>query len=332
MINTGLMGFGKVGKAVLLELIKQGDVSLSIVCSSTGYVVVENDQVYRELIDLANSGEKLSKHSRFVDEKFNPELLTEHGVELVFIAIPPNYFTGEPNRTIYYSLLDHDISIITADKTVLALEYSEVMNYAWEKKLYIGYRATVGAGTPIIDIVKGLRGRRIERIRAILNATTNYILSLIEKGFEYSEAVERAIREKYTEPDPSIDTYGWDSAAKLSIILSILGYNVSVKNIVRKPLDGVFSSRIYREISKGYRYKYLAEAYIDERKYMVHPVKLSVNDPLYDVSSNLNSIIFYLEDNMIKLTGPTGPVWRTAKTMITDLFEYIDFRRRYRGD
>jgi len=61
------------------------------------------------------------------------ELAVETSAELAFIAIPPSYESGEPNRSLYYGLLDNDLSIITADKTVLALEYRNIKQYVQRK-------------------------------------------------------------------------------------------------------------------------------------------------------------------------------------------------------
>jgi homoserine dehydrogenase len=325
-----VVGFGNVGRALVLELVEgahSGFFSLVGVVSSRGAVIICDEDGLQEVVELARRGEKLEKHRGFSDGVGAVEAASEAGAELAFIAIPPSYRTGEPNRSIYYGLAGKGVSIVTADKTVLAWEYEEFKRFMAEKGLFLGYRATVAAGTPVLDVARGLRGRRVERVRAVLNATTNYILTLVEKGMSYSEAVEEAIREQLAEPDPTIDTHGYDPAAKIAITVSELGYTASIRDVERVPLDTVDEEDVRRAIGEGYRYKYVAEADLKEKKLIVHPVKLREADRLALASGITNIVEFVVEDVPVIVEGPAGPAWRTAKVMVTDALEYIESRR-----
>ncbi len=324
-----VVGFGNVGRALVLELV-EGPYSrlfdLVGVVSSRGAVVICDEDGLQEVVSLAKKGEKLDKHRGFSDGVGAVEAASEAGAELAFIAIPPSYHTGEPNRSIYYGLAGKGVSIVTADKTVLAHEYDKFKKFIAEKGLFLGYRATVAAGTPVLDVARGLRGRQIRRVRAVLNATTNYILTLVEKGMSYSEAVEKAIKEQLAEPDPTIDTHGYDPAAKIAITVSELGYTTSIRDVERLPLDTINEEDVRKALREGYRYKYVAEADLEEKKLIVHPVKLKETDRLARASGITNIVEFILEDSPVIVEGPAGPAWRTAKVMITDALEYIDSR------
>jgi homoserine dehydrogenase len=191
--------------------------------------------------------------------------------------------------------LIHGSSIITADKTVLALEYDKVTSYASRKGLFIGYRATVAAGTPVLDVARGLRARDAEYIRAILNSTTNHILTLIEKGLTYRDAVEKAVEEKLAEPDPRIDTHGYDPGAKLAILLSELGYTKSLNDVIREPLEEISEEEVKKALSRNHTYKYIVEAYIKDKKYIVHLIELERTDPLANIKGIINRVAFFLE-------------------------------------
>lgn len=326
MIKTGVLGFGNVGRELVIELLKLRDIKLVAVASSKGYVSIVDETDSSEIISLARSNSNIMYHSEFVETSKSYRVFIDNRVDLVFIAIPPSYETGEPNRRIYYELVDNDISIITADKTILAIEYSKLMSRVCEKNLFIGYRATVSAGTPVIDVVKALRNRGVERIRGVLNSTCNYIVSLLEKGFNYSEAIDKAVKDKFAEPDPRLDTHGWDPGAKLVILVSTLGYNVSIHDVVRIPLDTVNESSFSNVLNAGYRYKYLAEADLVNKKYTVYPALIPINDRIANIHETYNIVELSLENEKIFVEGPAGPAWRTARVMLADLLDYIAFR------
>ena len=160
MYSAILVGFGNVGRHVAEELDGlEGSVTVSGALSSRGGVVFRNRSEFKELLRLAEGGEKLDNHPSFVEGLTLKELINEASPDIAFITIPPNYRGGEPNRSIYYTLVREGISVIMADKTVLALEYRDFMKYAASKGVFVGFRATVAAGTPMTDVARGLRGR-----------------------------------------------------------------------------------------------------------------------------------------------------------------------------
>ena len=331
IVKTVIIGFGNVGRALLKELVKIKEFNIVGLASSKGAVIVRDNKDVNEALLIAEKKQKLDKHSKFIEGLTSIELAKETSAELAFIAIPPSYETGEPNRRIYYGLIDLGVSIVTADKTVLAREYVELKNKVYERRLFIGYRATVAAGTPVLDVARGLRGREVERIRAVLNATTNYILSLIEGGLSYREAVEKAIEEELAEPNPQIDAHGWDPAAKLAITVSELGTPITIMDVIREPLETIPEEEVRRAIREGYRIKYIAEAILGEETYIVHPAKIKREDKLANVSGNINVVEFTLENEKVVIEGPAGPAWRTAKVMVTDAIEYLETRKQLKA-
>jgi homoserine dehydrogenase len=159
-----------------------------------------------------------------------------------------------------------------------------------------------------------------------LNATSNYILSLVENGLGYKEAIERAIKEKLAEPDPRIDVEGMDAAAKLAILANEAGLGTSLNEIGRKPLTEISEDDVRKARREGGAVKYIANADIRRRELRVSPEILGPGDPLAHVTKNYNGLAIDLEEDRITLIGPAGPAWRTANVMITDLIEYISIR------
>ncbi len=328
-VKAVLVGFGSVGRALLKELIgRRLGIEVAGVLSSRGGVLIGGYEDLRMLYELASSDLNLSKHPRFRQGFSIDELVSKVRPDLAYIVIPPSYRTGEPNKSIYYKLVGCGVSIITADKTVLALGYREFMDYATKKKVFVGYRATVAAGTPFTDVAEGLRGREVKYFRAMFNVTTNYILSLMEQGRTYEEAVRNAIEVKLAEPDPTVDTHGWDLAAKVAIMASILtGENVTISDIHREPLEKVPAEEVAEGPKEGYRIKYLGVADLEKKRYYVGPEKLPLDSSLASLTGMLSGAEFIVEGECMVIIGPAGPAWRTAKVMITDTIEYLGWLR-----
>lgn len=329
-VRTILIGFGNVGRELARVLASRGEeiekiygVTLSIeaIVTSRGYAILGSDW-RRRAMDLVSRYEK-GERGFLSHDKDLWEVIDDLSPDLAFIAIPPSYISGEPNLSIYRGLISRGVSIITADKTGLALEYRELIDSAMRRGIYIGYRATVMAGTPAIDVIRGLRGRVITAIRGIFNATTNYILSLVEKGLSYGEAIARAVEEKLAEPDPRIDTEGLDPAAKLAILANEAGMIARLNDIKRIPLTSVSEEHVRSALGSGARVKYIAEARFSEGILEVAPRTLEQGDPLSQISGSYNGLSIDVENERIIITGPAGPAWRTASVMLTDLIWYI---------
>ena len=326
-IRVFLVGFGNVGRSlgkILLSNPPIPEIEVAGVANSKGGVLVEGPADRAQLARLLNSGERLEKHPSFRPGLGPVEGAVVSGANVAMITIPPSYETGEPNRTIYYGLVGEEISIITADKTVLALDYNGIIRESRNRCLFLGYRATVAAGTPALDSARGLKGRGIERIRAVLNASTNYILGLVEEGYTYEEAVRKAVQAELAEPNPRIDLEGYDPAAKLAILANTLGYEASLNDVERVPLTSIPEDEVYKARRKGGRVKYVAYADFTKGVLRVEPQIVDSRDPLASAVGEENVIVFQLESTSIVLRGPAGPAWRTAKVMVTDLLEYSE--------
>ncbi|MEB3779136.1 MAG: hypothetical protein GSR85_02740 [Desulfurococcales archaeon] len=318
IIRASIIGFGNVGRSLFLEAQDNPFIEVAVVSSSKGSVYIRGVREAKAIEALAREGRKLDGYEGL--ERVDPvEALDNAGVDVAFIAIPPNYDDGEPNISLYRSIVNRGVDIVTADKTVLALDYHGFLSYAAIRGVRVGYTATVAAGIPAIEATRALKYRGVERIEAVLNATTNYILSLMEEGLSYEEAVEKAIKTKLAEPDPRVDTHGWDPAAKLAILLSTLGRRVTIRDIERIPLEeAVDTDKIRKAMNKGLKIKYIAHADLKKEEYRVEPIELPENDPLARTHGIYNTIRYTLEGETVTLSGPVGPAWRTARVMLSE--------------
>ncbi len=316
-----IVGFGNVGREVV-RLVRSAPCLEPVgAADSRGAVVALNDASRRELARLAEAGERLSRHWDYSEGLDAVKAAMEAGADYAVVAIPPSYETGEPNRGIVLGLLDQGIGVGLADKTVPVLFYDELMRRAEVSSAPVGLRATVMAGTPATDVVRALAPRGIERIRGVLNATTNYILTMVEEGASFSEAVRRAVEYKLAEPDPRVDTHGLDAAAKLVILSRLAGYKAELGSVERVPLESVGEERVREARRRGARVKYVALAEPSSGVYRVAPAELPSGSPLASVDREYNAVELTVEGATVALTGPTGPAWRTARVLVGEALE-----------
>ncbi|MGC8570189.1 MAG: homoserine dehydrogenase [Caldivirga sp.] len=329
MVKIALIGFGNVGKSFtrilvnrVTELNKLGlePCVIGILASRGGLI---NDECIgsRALIDLTNKGLYSAPNFKTIELRDLINLKPDVAV----VSIPPSYHTGEPNLTIYRLLISEGISVITADKTGLALAYGELINESRNKGVYLGFTATVMAGTPVIQLLKGLRGRIVKNIEGVLNATSNYVLTLVENGLTMSEAVKRAIEEKIAEPDPAIDLGGLDAAAKATILANVMGINASLRDVDVQSMLNLKDDYIKESARKGIRVKQVASVDLTRRLISVKPMEVPAGSVIGSITGNYNALIIRLNDGKeITVIGPTGPAEATAEVMFSDLLEYAD--------
>ena len=184
--------------------------------------------------------------------------------------------------------------VITANKAVMFEHGNELINLANQRNSYLLFEAAVAAGTPIIKMLSNdLGANQVSKISGMLNGTTNYILSNMENGVSFEDALEEAKERGYAEPDPSLDINGTDAAHKIGILAS-LALNSNL------PADKFHIEGIENISAKDFKYadefdltiKHLAvtkkaEAEIELRS---HPVLIDKNSSLGGLSGVRNGI------------------------------------------
>lgn len=201
----------------------------------------------------------------------------------------------EPARTIALKMLDSGKDLVTANKALLAEHGPELFDRARELGRSIAFEAAVAGGIPIIaNISTCLSANQIESIVAILNGTSNYILTQMElSGASYSDAVRQAQQLGYAEADPSMDVDGSDAAQKLAILAHLsFGSRVSWNQIPRRGIDTLDVADIRFAKELGYRIKLLAVAQrtADGLEIHVSPTLVRLGNPLAEVRGASNAI------------------------------------------
>jgi homoserine dehydrogenase len=325
IVNIVVVGFGNVGKKVVERLNDPffSGLRIKAVFSSMGGVVLREKSDYDYLFKLSTMNEPLSKHPHFNKISFM-DYVQENPSGIAIFVIPPSYETGEPNLSMYRKAITSGYHIVTADKTGLAFDYQGLKKLARQYNVLLKYTATVAAGTPVLSVAKSLKYRKVQYIRAILNATSNYVLNLIESGKNWDEAISQAIKEGLAEPNPSIDIDGLDAAAKITILLNEMGINITMKDVDRKSLRIYSEEEIRKAIKESLRLKQVAGYDSANKEVFVKPIFVPLISPLAFTEGAYNTVEFKVEDDSIIIHGPAGPAWRTANVLLADVLEVLD--------
>lgn len=202
----------------------------------------------------------------------------------------------EPARTYIETALKNGVSVVTANKALMAQAGTALAQLANEHSADLFYEAAVGGGIPILRALRSsLAGERIDRVMGIVNGTTNFILSkMTSEASEYSDALAEAKSLGYAEVDSTADVEGFDAAAKVQILSSLaFGTELRGEEISREGITRVRSKDVEFAHRAGYVIKLLGvaervgESGISRR---VHPAMIHEEHPLASVHGAMNAV------------------------------------------
>ncbi len=216
--------------------------------------------------------------------------------------------------------------IVTANKEMIAKHGPELFALAAERQVTILFEAAVGGGIPLISTLqRGLLANRISRVAGIVNGTTNYILTRMEREhLGFGQALTEAQAAGYAEADPTDDVEGRDVAYKIAILSSLaFQSSVEVEEIYRQGITRITDLDIRLSAEFGYRIKMigLAQPGDDTRlDVRVHPTLIPLGHPLAGVDG-VNNAIFIKGSAVgeIMLFGPGAGRLPTASAVVGDI-------------
>ncbi len=281
-INVALLGFGTIGTGVAKILINQSE----RIARATGRDV--------RLVKICDKDTRTTR-----DVELPPGVLTDD-IESVFddpsIKVAIELIGGvEPARTFVLRLLNSGKDVITANKALLAHHGAELFETARKLGRTIAFEAAVCGGIPILSALStSLQANRILSINAIVNGTSNFILSRMESGkTEYQDAVKQAQALGYAEANPAMDVDGTDAVQKLTILAQLgFGAVADWKAIPRIGIESVESIDFKYAKELGYRIKLLAIAENTDEGLELHvsPTLVKVDNPLSRVADAFNAV------------------------------------------
>lgn len=200
--------------------------------------------------------------------------------------------TAQPALDYCIAALKNGMHVVLANKGPVAVAYQQLMETARRVGKRVLFESTVMAGTPSLRLAsQALAGCEISEVRGILNGTTNYILTQMENGMSYTDALAEAQAIGYAEADPRADVDGWDAAGK-AIILAAALFKTSLK-FTDMHVEGI-SQLTPEDISQardaGEKWKLIA--HVTPQGGSVQPVRISASHPLAGVTGGTNAITF----------------------------------------
>ena len=329
-MRTILIGLGTIGQSYcqLLEN-RKGDLltnygidsKIVAVADSKGVAIDEKGINISDILNVKRNNKSVSELSIGDKSKTSIDLIEEIDAELLVDATPTNIQDGEPSASLLESAMKTKKNIITANKGPLALAFSSIVEKAEYNNVILKYSATVGGGTPILEFGrKCLEADRILEMHAILNGTTNYILTeMDDSGLDFQDALKEAQELGYAEADPTLDVDGFDAAAKLVIMGNLLlGKELVLNDLKIEGIRDITQKDITKAKDNGNTIKLIASV---NNMAKVEPVIIPKDDPM-SVSGALCSVKFVSEfagEEIIIGKGAGG--METASAMIRDLVE-----------
>jgi len=253
-------------------------------------------------------------------------MITQGNADTLIEASYTDLQTGEPATTYICQALEAGKNVITTNKGPVALHFSELKALADHKGVRLGVEGTVMSGTPTLALGRDLLAASgIQRIQGILNGTTNFILTQMEAGKSYTDALAEAQALGYAEADPTGDVEGFDAAGKVVILGNlVLGAKLAMSDVDRQGITQLTQEDVHRAQELGKRWKLIGKLEVvdGQVKASVRPVALPVEHPLANVQGATNAVTFttdLLDD--VTLIGPGAGRKQTGYALLNDLID-----------
>ena len=317
VLNLFVCGVGTVGGQLLEQIHDQYEelkrtkrLKLNVVGIATSKKALFN----RDGIDLAKYRELLADAPESNDKKLRDAIIEMNCFNSVFVDCTASKDVAE----IYQPLLEHNISVIAANKIAASSSYEKyalLKETALARGVFFRYETNVGAGLPIIGTINDLRnsGDVILKIEAVLSGTLNFIFNELSADVTLSEAVRRAKEQGYSEPDPRIDLSGKDVIRKLVILAREAGYKVEKTDVEKHlfipdeffegsidefwknlpQLDADFEARRKQLDAEGKRWRFVAT--FDHGKLSVALKEVDSTHPFYNLQGSNNIVALTTE-------------------------------------
>ena len=335
--NLALLGFGNVGRALArllqrkaVELKDRYELTYSVTGIATGHHGAAIDPAGLDLdkaLQLSDSGQSLSTISS-VPVTDSEDVIRKCSAAVLFENSPVNHHTGQPAIDHLHLALEMGMHAITANKGPVVHAYRQLADFAEWKGLKFYFESTVMDGAPIFSLFRSaLPGAQLQGFRGILNSTTNLILTRMEKGESFEEAVKYTQVAGLAETDPSADIDGWDAAIKVAALVTVLmGIPFKPQQVDRTGIRSVTGDMVGTARANGQRWKLVCSAEREGQNVRgrVAPELVTSSSPLYSVAG-ASSIVEFNTDTLSSLSiveGNPGPE-TTAYGLLADFINAV---------
>lgn len=308
-IKIGLIGLGTVGSGVYKTLQNFDNIEVA-------KIAVKNKNKKRNIEGL--------DENIITDDVY--DVVNDPEIEIVAELIGGI----EPAFELIKTAIKNGKHIVTANKELLAKHGEELFNFAEENNKVVLYEAAIAGGIPLIMPIKTiLAGNKINKIKAILNGTTNYILTKMDvKSASYEDVLKEAQELGYAETDPTGDVEGFDAAYKITTLATIaFRKRIKFENVYREGITKIRPQDMKAANEMGYKIKLIASAEIDEEgnaDVRVHPMLVPKSKTLAHIDYVTNAVTLIGHPvGEITLSGPGAGEFPTASSVVGDILTIV---------
>lgn len=335
--KLAFLGFGNVGRA-LAQLLEQKSNELkqrySITYTITGIATrshgIAVDPAGLDLttaLHALRTGRPLSLLSKTpVNDAL--DFIQKCGADVLFENTPVNHVDGQPAVDHCRAALEQGMHVATANKGTVVYAYRQLIDLGRAKGRKFYHESTVMDGAPIFSLFRGaLPAAQLLGFKGILNSTTNLILTRMEAGQSFEQAVAYAQQIGLAETDPSADVDGWDAAIKVAALVTVLmGTQFTPQQVEREGIRGITAEMVARAKTHGMRYKLVCSAQREAEsiRARVAPELVPADSPFYNIEGSTSIIQFktdVLGELSITETDP-GPA-TTAYGLLADFINMV---------
>ncbi len=318
VLNIFVCGVGTVGAQLIQQIHQQYHTLLETRHLQLNIVGIANSKTALfnpEGLDLSTYKEQLKQAE--TSSSFNIKHAALQMAKL-YNSVFVDCTASKEVADIYLTLLENNISVVTANKIAASSEYTHYMRLkqtAVDRGVKFLFETNVGAGLPIIGTINDLKnsGDKILKIEAVVSGTLNFIFNEISADVPFSETIRRAKEQGYSEPDPRIDLSGKDVIRKLVILAREAGYQVEQDDVEKHlfvpdsyfegsqedfwrrlpELDAKFESKRQELEKNNLRWRFVAT--LDEGKTRVSLETVPANHPFYQLEGSNNIVLITTE-------------------------------------
>lgn len=330
------IGFGTVGQGLAELLLEKKEKlakefglawkTVGILDKQLGNVVNPEGLDLQEALTAAQNQKSLEGIKGEKVPRKATELISEIDTDVLIEVTYTDIKTGEPATTHIRQALENGVHVVTTNKGPVALFYEELIDIARANKVHFLFEGTVMSGTPVLNLFREtLAGCEFQEIKGILNGTTNYILTRMEEGLSYEEALKKAQEFGYAEAVPDVDVLGWDALAKVTILAKVVfGSRAKPFDFPCEGITSITSSAVVDALSRGKRFKLIGRIWRERNmvKAEVAPEEIDINHPLGSVMGATNALTI-LTDALGEITvvGPGAGRKETGYSLLNDLIK-----------
>jgi homoserine dehydrogenase len=336
-INFAFIGFGHVGRAFARFLIGRRKWFLKelnlewkitgVATKSHGTCIDPNGLPIKEILGAWKSHSRLDPYHNGPACDSRSDFIRQCGADVLF-EMSVLDLSGEPAATHIREALVAGLHVITTNKGAVATHFRRLSKLARQRGVRFLYEGTVMDGAPVFNLIRQtLPATRIRSLRGIFNSTTNYILTQMEQGTSFEAALNYAKNAGLTEADPSLDLEGWDSAAKLSVLIqALMGGSVKPEDIQRSGISEETGKIVRAAVRRDRRLRLVARAYRQGGRVIgkVELQELEIFDPLAAIRG-LSNILILNTDTMreLAIVENNPSVDQTAFALFSDLISIL---------